>query len=158
MKRLALYIILFYIVIILYFGQDLISKFSNSENDRTVIFFKEAIKNSPKYFKANNLNFIPNISYKGSSIKIRDTTMSCFNQAGYRGDIVPLQKDRDKLRILFLGGSTTFSEGGSSIESTFPELVKSELINTYNFNKTDIEIINGALDGANSFDILSFYL
>ncbi|MEZ5539793.1 MAG: hypothetical protein R3E63_07565 [Pseudomonadales bacterium] len=41
------------------------------------------------------------------------------NADGYRGEAIPLQRSLDSLRILFMGGSTTYGEGVAHPEEAF---------------------------------------
>jgi hypothetical protein len=119
---------------------------------------KHALKHSPKYYAVNNLNYIPNKDFKGAYSIIDDEHRGYFNQAGYRGELVSLTKDSGNIRLVFLGGSTTIQEGGISLLSTYPEQTKLALHQLIEVEYQQIEVINGALDGANSFDILQAYL
>lgn len=156
MKRLIGLILMFYLAIFLLFGENKswVSLFMLTTEQKEL---RKNIINYPAYYPIEILNYIPNINYKGDSILHREKMTSCFNQAGYRGDIVPVNKDTSKIRILFLGESTTFLEGGTTLESTYPEIVKSELL-LKNINCNQIEIINAGLNGSMSADILNHYL
>ena len=151
-------ILLSYCLIILLWQKEKLKYLSILDHSAKSNDLKEEIKNLPRYYAINNLNFIPNIKFRADSIFYKGDKIPYFNQAGYRGDIIPLEKDSNKNRILFLGGSTTFQEGGNSLESTFPEQVKIQLKEQHQYHAEKIEILNGALDGANSFDILNAYL
>jgi lysophospholipase L1-like esterase len=119
---------------------------------------KHALKHAPRYYAVNNLNYIPNKDFKGAYSIMDDVRSMYFNQAGYRGESVSLTKDSGNIRLVFLGGSTTIQEGGISLLSTYPEQTKAALHSLIEAESHQIEVINGALDGANSFDILQAYL
>lgn len=162
MKRLLLLLLAPYIFILFLLSGKLLYWYSNSYQNRSVenevVWLKGKLKEQPRHYAARNLNFVPNINFDGKKILHRDSLINYFNAAGYRGDIVPIQRDSQKIRILFLGGSTTFLESGVSIESTLPGSVHATLCKSLDIDCNNIEIINGALDGANSFDLLNFYL
>lgn len=158
MIRLVLYISLFYALILYIIFNNKGYSVWNKNFINKVELYKRAIEHSPEFYAVNNLNFVPARDYKGKPIPHYGTFVNYYNNAGYRGDIVPIEKNNEKVRILFLGGSTTVQEGGTTIESTYPELVRFSLIHEFHFNSNKLEIINAGLDGANSFDILNAYL
>lgn len=80
------------------------------------------------------------------------------NAAGFRGDDVPLQRSTNSLRILFLGGSTTYGEGVEHPEETFPAQVGQLLRNDPRFSNKRIEIINAGLRFGTTAEILTHYL
>lgn len=150
MKKLIAYISLFYALIIInYINFDFLYKesFINTVED-----LKLKIKYYPIYYDAHYLDYVPNIHFREST----DTSTNIFNKHGYRGEYVPIEKNNQKLRILFLGGSTTNNNGGTTIYSSYPEIVRNILSKKYDIDS--VEIINAGIDGANSFVILSHYL
>jgi lysophospholipase L1-like esterase len=80
------------------------------------------------------------------------------NAEGYRGESIPLQRSPDSLRILFLGGSTTYGEGVPHPEDAFPAQVGKLLREDSRFAGKRIEIINAGLRFGSTAEILTHYL
>lgn len=80
------------------------------------------------------------------------------NAEGYRGDSIPLQRSADSLRILFLGGSTTYGEGVTRPEDAFPAQVGKLLREDARFAGKRVEIINAGLRFGSTAEILTHYL
>ncbi len=80
------------------------------------------------------------------------------NADGYRGDAVPLQRTANSLRVLFLGGSTTYGEGVSHPEEAFPAQVGKLLREDPRFAGQQVEIINAGLRFGTTAEILTHYL
>jgi len=97
------------------------------------------------------LNYIcaPNFS--------REQTGQQHNEDGYRGRAVPLDKRPGVLRILCLGGSTTYGWSVAYPHETYPavleELVRADLPPGYD----DVEVINAGLPWGTSAEILTHY-
>jgi len=77
------------------------------------------------------------------------------NSLGYRGDEFTLVKDKDYLRILTLGGSTTYGATVDDINETWPLQVQ-KLLNNYGYR--NIQVINGGVESAASPEILSSWI
>ncbi|HNI38424.1 MAG TPA: hypothetical protein PKZ68_09015, partial [Pseudomonadales bacterium] len=80
------------------------------------------------------------------------------NADGYRGEAIPLQRSLDSLRILFMGGSTTYGEGVAHPEEAFPAQVGKLLQEDVRFSGKRIEIINAGLRFGTTAEILTHYL
>lgn len=110
----------------------------------------------PRYVGAVNINFMPTPGYTLNG-EVQ------HNEDGYRGTKVELQKT-DKYRILFLGGSTTYSSGVKHSSEAYPaqtlkwlnELTKNQQLKFKNHN--GFEVINAGLEGGHSNDELNLYL
>jgi len=68
-----------------------------------------------------------------------------INSVGFRSPEVPLEKPAGRLRIAFIGGSTTFCAEVSSDQMTWPYLVVMEI--KRRFPDLDIDFINGGVPG-----------
>jgi lysophospholipase L1-like esterase len=86
-----------------------------------------------------------------------------INSLGFRGGEIR-EKDGDgrkhKLRIVALGGSTTFGIGASGNANTYPALLEKFLNKdkvSSKFKKYDFEVINGGIPGARSSNLLRFF-
>ncbi len=85
------------------------------------------------------------------------------NEDGYRGEKVPLEKT-GKLRVLCLGGSTTYGSTVDSPGQTYPArlqvLLSNYILHDTLLNKTyaGAEVINGGLEAGNSAEELQQYL
>jgi lysophospholipase L1-like esterase len=97
------------------------------------------------------LLYIPAPLYKSS-----DGTLQ-HNEDGYRGAKIPLRRKKNTLRILFLGGSTTYGQYVHDPEKTYPEYVKTLLKKQLPKTIEDIEIINGGLVYGTSAELLTHY-
>ncbi len=80
------------------------------------------------------------------------------NSQGYRGSAVPLVRTPDSLRVLFLGGSTTYGEGVEYPEDSYPAQLGQLLQRDPNFSGKNIEIINAGLRYGTTAEILTHYL
>lgn len=86
------------------------------------------------------------------------------NREGFRGPEIELAKNPDRLRILFLGGSTTYNVSVSDPDSTLSEQVKDMLLAGPALYREDgtawtgVETMNGGLPWGTSFEALSAYL
>ena len=85
------------------------------------------------------------------------------NEDGYRGEKVPLQRS-EKLRILCLGGSTTYGYTVDSPYQAYParlqELLKDYIIHDKSLNSKfkDCEVINAGIEAGTSAEELQQYL
>ena len=70
-----------------------------------------------------------------------------INSMGLRGDEIK-QENKDHLRIIMIGGSTTFGSKATSDENTIPSQLNILLQSKFNEN---IEVINAGIGGASSF-------
>lgn len=79
------------------------------------------------------------------------------NEDGYRGKAVPLDRQPGILRVLCLGGSTTYGWGVPYPYQTYPaaleELLRSNLPKGY----SDVEVLNGGLPWGTSAEMLTHY-
>jgi len=80
------------------------------------------------------------------------------NEDGYRGDRVPLQKREGAYRILFMGGSTTYSEGVENPSDSYPSKVGQLLKGPLKEKFSSVEVINAGLRFGTSAEILTHYL
>lgn len=103
------------------------------------------------------LNYICTPSY--STEEIEDG----HNAAGYRGKLIPVTKTPREYRILFLGGSTTYSYFIKHADSTLPEQVKTIIgdseswINMFSDSITTLNVINAGLPAGTSAELLTHY-
>ena len=77
-----------------------------------------------------------------------------INNLGFRGEEFSIDKPTSVYRIFMLGGSTMFGHGATSDETTIPGFVQNYFQEDY--NELKIEVINGGIQGADSFDELKF--
>lgn len=78
-----------------------------------------------------------------------------INTLGYRGSEITQQPAQDTLRILVLGGSTTWSDGVANPKDSWPAQLEKILQ-----DQTDkkVEVINGGLDSSTSAEWLAHYM
>lgn len=99
-----------------------------------------------KYWQVANLNYIPNPNYHKDLLS--------HNRLGYRGEPVKIHH-QNKLRILCIGGSTTYGTGVNDNSKTYPSQLRKILKDSFDLNA---EVINAGLEAATSFEELSLYL
>ena len=80
------------------------------------------------------------------------------NEHGYRGPAVPLRRTPAKLRILFLGGSTTYGTGVGDPEKTYPAQLGQILEQQSLEGMSGVEVINGGLIWGTTAEIMTHYL
>jgi lysophospholipase L1-like esterase len=80
------------------------------------------------------------------------------NAQGYRGEAIPVQRSANTLRVLFLGGSTTYGEGVNQPNETYPAQLGLLLQQVPAFSNRQIEILNAGLRWGTSAEILTHYL
>ena len=110
----------------------------------------------PRYLTVPYLGYIPYPQYMKFGVEQH-------NNGGYRGKKVPLQRT-NKLRILCLGGSTTYGSGVYLPSETYPAQLEILLNNYINSDTTlkkkynGFEVLNAGLEAGNSADELTQYL
>jgi lysophospholipase L1-like esterase len=77
------------------------------------------------------------------------------NSLGYRGPEFSIKKDSNTIRILVLGGSTTYGYLNKNPEKTWVAVLQKKLQSAY---KKKIEVINGGLNYATSAELLASYV
>jgi hypothetical protein len=86
------------------------------------------------------------------------------NASGFRGKAIPLIKGKKEYRILFLGGSTTYSYFIDHADSTLPEQVKTLVSNSEPWTTLirdsgmSLQVINAGLPAGTSAELLTHYL
>ena len=80
------------------------------------------------------------------------------NEHGYRGPAIPLRRTRAKLRILFLGGSTTYGVGVGDPEKTYPAQLGQILEQQSLEGVSGVEVINAGLIWGTTAEIMTHYL
>ncbi|MFB3040279.1 MAG: SGNH/GDSL hydrolase family protein [Candidatus Poribacteria bacterium] len=79
------------------------------------------------------------------------------NEQGYRGAAVPLNRAPGKLRILFLGGSTTYGLKVPNPDETYPAQI-GRILEQMPEGKNGVEIINGGLTWGTTAEITTHFL
>lgn len=79
------------------------------------------------------------------------------NADGYRGKAVPLERRPGVLRVLCLGGSTTYGWAVPLPSQSYPAVLEELLRAKLPADYTDVEVINGGLPFATSAEILTHY-
>lgn len=80
------------------------------------------------------------------------------NAQGYRGEAISVQRSANTLRVLFLGGSTTYGEGVNHASEAYPAQLGLLLQQSPAFSNRQIEILNAGLRWGTSAEILTHYL
>jgi hypothetical protein len=107
-----------------------------------------------KFENSDELPFFlsqPNLTFTNYPLKTQNQKV-LINEHGYRGDVLKVKKNKDFIRVLFLGESTTF---GYKVDdnSTYVKILEEKFKSEY---KT--EFINGGILGASSSEVLSNYV
>ena len=125
---------------------------NNYSNIRQMLLGTQASTLLPRFTGHANLNYTQTPGFI-------EFDREQVNTQGFRGDTLPLAKPDNTLRILFLGGSTTFGMSLGDYRQAFPHLVGQMLQKTdvLSNNKTKVEIINAGLMWGTSFELLSHY-
>lgn len=76
---------------------------------------------------------------------------------GYRGEAVPLQRAEGVLRVLCLGGSTTYGTGVEDAREAYPAQLEQILNQTKPDHVARVEVINGGLEYATTAELLTHY-
>ena len=107
-------------------------KFDNSE---------QSIISHPYLLYVNNPNYFDSVLQHNSS--------------GYRSPEFKIRKDSNTIRILTLGGSTTYGYLNRNPNTTWPAILQRKL--QRNTNKK-VEVLNGGLNYATSAELLASYI
>jgi len=81
-----------------------------------------------------------------------------INEDGYRGELVPLDKDPEVLRILCAGGSTTYSATVPHPDQAYPAVLKRLIKENLPKQYKDVEVINAGLPWGTSAELLTHYI
>jgi len=80
-----------------------------------------------------------------------------FNSLGLRGPEISIEKPADTIRILCLGGSTTFSDGATTNATTYPARMERLLREHYRDAPFRIEVVNAGVQAYNSLESLIYF-
>jgi len=80
------------------------------------------------------------------------------NAQGYRGEAVPFARPQNSLRVLFMGGSTTYGEAVENPQDSYPAQLGKLLQADRAFADRSIEIINAGVRWGTTAEILTHYL
>lgn len=123
-------------------------------NNRTLFHIRKYIINSkdisvqPRYLPQHTVGWINNPRFYINNQKQN-------NSYGYRGEEFNLFKDTNSIRIICIGGSTTYGYGVDNVKETYPFCLEVILKNKY--PKKNIEVINAGLNAASSIEELMNY-
>lgn len=152
-----------YVVILVCITLEIVASvaINNTDSVRSLRGFLLNPKNEntlPRLTGTPYLNYICTPNYK------RPNVSDGHNEFGYRGSAIPVKKEVNEFRILFLGGSTTYSYFINHGDSTLPEQVKSMILNSNEWNDrlklrySKLSVINGGLPSGTSAELLTHYL
>ena len=97
------------------------------------------------------LLYIPSPNYTSENGVVQ------HNEHGYRGPQVSLNRNPDSIRLLFMGGSTTYGSEVSDPQQSYPFQLKQILADQAPQNIKKIEIINAGLPWGSSAEIVTHY-
>ena len=99
----------------------------------------------------------PYLLYIASPNYISENGIPQHNEHGYRGPLVPLERRAGTVRLLFMGGSTTYSSGVLDPQQSYPFQAKRILADQSPQDVQDIEIINAGLPWGSTAEIVTHY-
>jgi len=152
LKRILKYAILLIVIVVpVELASYLYIKFFRNDIIPIVTFLKEGtpINKFQNCISQSYLNYIPSPGYKSDAF-------IQHNKHGYRGQLVPLEKVENTIRILFLGGSTTYGWGVKNPDATYPAFTAKYLEKKIPNKK--FEIINAGIPWGTSAEMLTHYL
>jgi hypothetical protein len=80
-----------------------------------------------------------------------------INSLGFRGREISKEKPDKNVRIIALGGSTTFGIGSSDNIHTYPSLLETKLNKNQELSNIKFEVINAEIPGTRSINILKLF-
>ena len=80
-----------------------------------------------------------------------------INSLGFRGHKISKKKPDKYLRVIALGGSTTFGVGSSENKYTYPSLLENQLNKNHELPNITFEVINAGVPGSRSINILKLF-
>ena len=80
-----------------------------------------------------------------------------INSLGFRGRKISKRKPDQYLRIVTLGGSTTFGIGSSENKYTYPSLLENKLNGNHEIPNIIFEVINAGVPGSRSINIFKLF-
>lgn len=105
----------------------------------------------PRYTPAPSLNYIPTPNYVHADVEQH-------NADGYRGERLPLSKGASTLRVLCLGGSTTYGSAVKHPDQSYPAQLQLLLTEQLPLGTYDqVEVINAGAEAATSAEELAYY-
>lgn len=151
MSRVAFVILLFALTAILESVSYLVLSTARYGQLRKVLLTEAGTDEVPRLTSHPYLNYFPTPGFSIGGVQLH-------NEHGYRGTSVAVSKPENTTRILFLGGSTTYSYFTNEPDSTLPELVRSVLPDSCDMIAANVEVINGGLPSGTSAELLTHYL
>ncbi len=124
----------------------------NYNTIRNILMGGDGADKLSRFTGVANLNYISTPGYfEFDTIQI--------NPSGYRGKDLPRKKKENTTRMLFLGGSTTYGMALVDGKSAFPAVCGGMLEKHIERqgSEIDVEVINGGLLWATSFELLAHY-
>ncbi len=79
------------------------------------------------------------------------------NEQGYRGEAVPMHRQPNTLRVLCMGGSTTYGYGSRARGTSYPAQLEKILDAERPEGVVDVEVINAGLVDATTAELLTHY-
>ena len=143
-----------FLVLIVYMPLEIMSylyiKYSRPEIKKIVSLLRSETDHNTyqNCVSVTYLNYIPNPGHSENGI-------IQHNEFGYRGNPVDLEKN-EAVRILFMGGSTTYGSGVLDPAHTYP--AQTEFILNKHYDHAKIEVINAGIPWGTSAEILTHYL
>lgn len=96
------------------------------------------------------LLYVPAPGYAPGGVRVH-------NAHGYPGKIVPLERKPGTVRILCLGGSTTYGWGLGPGEAAYPAALETALRQSLPAGFDDVEVINGGIPWGTTAENLTHY-
>jgi len=124
------------------------------KNNNSLIKIREILVNPDilneylRYIPQHSLAYMHNPNYIQNGIKVN-------NSFGFRGSEIQLSKDNEAIRVICIGGSTTYGFLIDELSETYPYLLESKLQAKYPNKK--IEVINAGLEAGSSIEEVMHY-
>jgi lysophospholipase L1-like esterase len=155
-SKLRIFIFNFFIFLFLWFILELIClvlyknlpvKFKNGKRLVEINLGHKIDNTEQSIISHPYLLYVNNPQYKDSVLQ--------HNSFGYRSPEFTINKDSNTIRILALGGSTTYGYLNRDPNKTWPAMLQKKL---QNISNKKIEVINGGLNYATSAELLASYI
>ncbi len=144
---LVLFVALFFEVV----GAALLKKYPHIELSRELLAGKQQLDAGLNSIPQAFLLYIPRPNFSSDGY-------AQHNAHGYRGPQIPLHRKPHTLRVLFMGGSTTYGEGVKNPADSYPAQLGKLLERDPLLQGMQVEVINAGLRGGTSAEILTHYL
>ncbi|MGB5339435.1 MAG: SGNH/GDSL hydrolase family protein [Gammaproteobacteria bacterium] len=122
-----------------------LNKFMSEDDYRRYVLYTDVPTKDRQWSPHHYLNYYPTPDYKHG--------LTRHNSLGYRDREIDVTKDHNTLRIIAIGGSTTYTIKVEDNNQTFSAQLEKILRNKYDYE--NVEVINAGVGGYNSWESLT---